>query len=58
MLHLNSPLRCFLPFNPVTGNDRNNDTTVNDRPAGVGRNSARQPATSSLDLRVSRSFAN
>ena len=46
-----------VPFNPVTGNDRNNDTTVNDRPIGVGRNSARQPATSSLDLRVSRSFA-
>ena len=46
-----------VPFNPVTGNDRNSDTTVNDRPAGVGRNSARQPATSSLDLRLSRSFA-
>lgn len=45
-----------VPFNPVTGNDRNNDTTVNDRPVGVGRNSARQPATSSFDLRVSRSF--
>jgi hypothetical protein len=46
-----------VPFNPVTGNDRNNDTTVNDRPEGVGRNSARQPATSSFDLRLSRSFA-
>lgn len=44
------------PFNPVTGSDRNNDTTVNDRPEGVGRNSARQPATSSFDLRLSRTF--
>ena len=32
-----------LPFNVVTGADNNNDTTVNDRPAGVGRNSARMP---------------
>jgi hypothetical protein len=41
----------------VTGNDRNSDTTVNDRPEGAGRNSARQPATSSFDVRVSRAFA-
>jgi hypothetical protein len=46
-----------VPFNPVTGNDRNNDTTVNDRPVGAGRNSVRQPSTSSLDVRLSRSFA-
>ena len=45
-----------VPFNPVTGNDRNNDTTVNDRPEAVGRNSARQPSTSSFYLRVSRVF--
>jgi hypothetical protein len=44
------------PFTVVTGSDNNNDTTVNDRPAGVGRNSERLPATSSLDLRVSREF--
>jgi len=51
------------PFNVVTGGDRNNDTTVNDRPAGVGRNAARfscfsntaeNCGTSSFDLRVSR----
>jgi hypothetical protein len=46
-----------VPFNVVTGGDRNNDTTVNDRPVGVGRNSQRLPATSALDLRVSRRFA-
>jgi hypothetical protein len=51
------------PFNVVTGDDRNSDTTVNDRPAGVGRNAARLACfshvaddcgTSSLDLRVAR----
>jgi hypothetical protein len=46
-----------VPFNVQTGNDWNNDTNVNDRPAGVGRNSARQPGTTSFDLRVSRAFA-
>jgi hypothetical protein len=53
------------PFNVVTGTDRNNDTTVNDRPEGVGRNSARMSClanvaedcgNSSFDLRVSRPF--
>ncbi len=43
-----------LPFNPVLGNDRNFDTNVNDRPVGVGRNSARGFKFTSLDLRVSR----
>ena len=46
-----------VPFNVVAGSDLNNDTTNNDRPAGVSRNSARQPSTSSVDLRLSRSFA-
>lgn len=41
-------------FNIQTGTDRNNDTNVNDRPTGVGRNAGRQPSTSTLDLRVSR----
>jgi hypothetical protein len=54
------------PFNVVTGSDRNNDTTVNDRPDGVARNSQRLSCfanaamdcgTSSLDLRVSRPVA-
>jgi hypothetical protein len=54
-----------LPFNVVTGADNNNDTTVNDRPAGVGRNSARLPCfadltrtcgTSTFDLRISRTL--
>ena len=45
-----------VPFNPQAGSDLNNDTNLNDRPAGVGRNSARQPATGTLDLRLSRGF--
>jgi hypothetical protein len=45
-----------LPFNVVTGGDRNNDTTVNDRPEGVSRNSARLPGTSTFDVRLSRPF--
>jgi Carboxypeptidase regulatory-like domain len=55
-----------LPFNVVTGGDDNNDTTVNDRPRGVGRNSARLPCfddlfsscgTTTLDVRLSRDLA-
>jgi hypothetical protein len=51
------------PFNIVTGADNNNDTTVNDRPAGVGRNSGRLPCfghldtacgTAAFDVRLSR----
>jgi hypothetical protein len=45
-----------LPFNILTGNDRNLDTNFNDRPAGVGRNSGRGFSFASLDLRLSRKF--
>jgi hypothetical protein len=43
-----------LPFNVVTGTDRNSDTNVNDRPVGVGRNTGRGFDFASLDLRLSR----
>ncbi len=43
-----------LPFNVLTGADRNGDTNVNDRPAGVGRNTGRGFDSASLDLRLSR----
>ena len=55
-----------LPFNIVTGADNNNDTTVNDRPAGVGRNAGRMPCfadltracgTATFDMRLSRAFS-
>ncbi len=43
-----------LPFNIVTGGDRNNDTNVNDRPIGVARNAGRGFDFAALDLRLSR----
>ena len=43
-----------LPFNILTGTDRNNDTNNNDRPVGVGRNTGRGFSFSSFDLRLSR----
>jgi hypothetical protein len=43
-----------LPFNIVTGGDRNNDSNVNDRPLGVGRNTGHGFDYASLDLRLSR----
>lgn len=45
-----------LPFNVLTGNDRNFDTNINDRPLGVGRNAGRGFDFASLDLRLSRRF--
>jgi len=54
-----------LPFNIVTGADNNDDTTVNDRPAGVGRNAGRFPCFDDLnatcgsrtfDVRLLRTF--
>jgi hypothetical protein len=45
-----------LPFNITTGADRNNDTNVNDRPAGVGRNTGDGFDFAALDLRLSRSI--
>jgi len=45
-----------LPFNVLTGSDRNFDTNVNDRPAGLGRNTGRGFDYASLDLRLSRRF--
>jgi hypothetical protein len=46
-----------LPFNVQTGTDRNGDTNVNDRPAGVGRNSARGFNYASVDVRLARRIA-
>jgi hypothetical protein len=42
------------PFNIQTGTDRNNDTNVNDRPVGVGRDTGVGFGAASLDLRLSR----
>ncbi len=55
-----SPLFIYtseLPFNVQLGFDRNGDTSLNDRPIGVGRNTGRGFDYASLDVRLSRSFA-
>jgi hypothetical protein len=45
-----------LPYTITTGIDNNGDTVFNDRPAGVGRNSARGASQWNASLRVNRSF--
>jgi hypothetical protein len=45
-----------VPFNVLLGSDRNFDTSNNDRPLGVGRNTGRGFDYASLDLRLSRNF--
>lgn len=55
-----SPLFVYtsaLPFNIQLNFDRNNDTNVNDRPVGVGRNTGVGFGFASLDARLSRTFA-
>jgi Carboxypeptidase regulatory-like domain len=42
-----------LPYNITTGFDNNGDTIINDRPAGVGRNSGRGAARWEIGSRVS-----
>jgi Carboxypeptidase regulatory-like domain/TonB dependent receptor len=44
------------PFNIQTGGDRNNDTTVNDRPVGVARNTGVGFDYKSLDVRFGYRF--
>jgi hypothetical protein len=45
-----------LPYTITTNNDDNGDTNTNDRPLGVGRNSARGDDFSQADVRLSRLF--
>jgi hypothetical protein len=45
-----------LPFNIQTGADRNFDTSVNDRPVGVARNTGVGFDFASFDVRLSRRF--
>lgn len=46
-----------LPYTITTGTDDNGDTVFNDRPAGVGRNSARGAAQWNVTMRLTRSFS-
>jgi hypothetical protein len=45
------------PYNITTGFDGNNDAIFNDRPAGLGRNSARTSSTSTLSANLSYAVA-
>jgi hypothetical protein len=55
-LGLNVQGSSALPYTITTGLDDNGDTLFNDRPAGVGRNSARGAAHWSTNLRLSKSI--
>jgi len=44
------------PVNITTGADNNNDGIINDRPAGVGRNTMPGPGTINFDLNLSHDF--
>jgi hypothetical protein len=48
--------RSGTPYNITTGRDDNADTIFNDRPAGVGRNSARTKGVWDVGARVSYAF--
>lgn len=55
-----SPLFLYtsaLPFNAQVNFDRNQDTNLNDRPFGIGRNTGRGFDYASLSLRLARSFS-
>lgn len=44
------------PFNVTTGRDGNGDSIVNDRPAGVHRNTGHGPGFAQVDIRLTRQF--
>jgi hypothetical protein len=44
------------PFTITTGRDDNRDGTINDRPFGVGRNTARGAGTFTMNMNIRRSF--
>ncbi|RXH58955.1 Oar protein [Granulicella sibirica] len=46
-----------MPTNVTTGDDNNSDGVINDRPAGIPRNSLHGPDYLDLDLDLSREFA-
>jgi Carboxypeptidase regulatory-like domain/TonB dependent receptor len=51
--NLNMRYESGVPYNVTTGFDDNGDDVSNDRPAGVGRNSARGEGLLNIDLRLS-----
>jgi outer membrane receptor for ferrienterochelin and colicin len=55
--NLNVNAQSAAPYTVTTGRDDNRDGVSNDRPFGVGRNTARGTASFTTNLRVSRAFA-
>ena len=55
-LSLGGSLRSGAPYNVTTGRDENGDTVFNDRPDGVGRNSARGESMWDVNGRISYAF--
>jgi hypothetical protein len=45
------------PYNITTGRDDNGDTTINDRPQGLARNSGNGPSNYNINLNFSKTFA-
>ncbi len=56
-LGLNGNWRSGAPYNITTGRDDNRDGVTNDRPAGVGRNSARGDSIFTLSGNLSYAFS-
>ena len=55
-LSLNGGIRSGTPYNITTGTDDNGDTVFNDRPDGVGRNTARTEMSWEVGGRLSYAF--
>ena len=55
-INLGATWRSGTPYNITTGRDDNGDGVFNDRPAGVGRNTALTAATWDVNARVSYAF--
>jgi Carboxypeptidase regulatory-like domain len=55
-ISLSTSLQGGAPYNVTTGRDDNGDTVFNDRPEGVGRNSARGKGSWDVGARVSYAF--
>lgn len=55
-LSLNVQGASALPYNITSGLDTNGDTVFNDRPAGVGRNSARGASQWTANMRLNKSI--
>jgi hypothetical protein len=54
---VNVQAQSAMPYSITTGRDDNRDGVVNDRPAGVGRNTERSQATWTVNLNITKQIA-